>query len=322
MTLVIIAFFFFFLFLLLSAFLLMYERRHGSKNKISRRLLEYSADMGLKAEQLPFVLRNEQLSNISLLDRFLARLDFPRKLRLMLEQSDLKITVSTVLLTMALLTVIGILATRQSENFLLRVLVTLVSGSLPVLMILYRRALRLRAFIRAFPDALDMMTSSLRAGHALNKALQMVGLEAPDPIGVEFRKTFEESNLGLPLREALLNLTQRINSLDLKLFVTAVLLQRETGGNLAEILDKISYTIRERFKLMGQIRTFTAQGRMTMWVLGSIPLVFMIIINALNPGYFAPMLEDPSGRKMLMAGFVMQVVGFLVIRKIIRIKFQ
>jgi len=322
MILPLVAFFLFFLLIILSVLLLVYERGRGSRRKINRRLAAYSVEMGLNPEQLPLVLRDERLSDISLLNRVLSRLDFTRKLKQWLEQSDSKITVGTLLLGIALLIMLGLLFTRHSANFLLRFLIVFGLGLLPILIILYRRNLRLRAFVRAFPDALDMMTSSLRAGHALNKAIQMVGLEAPDPIGVEFRKTFEETNLGLPMREALVNLTQRVNSIDLKLFVTAVLLQRETGGNLAEILEKISYTIRERFKLMGQIRTYTAQGRMTMWVLGSMPVVFMIIINAVNPDYFAPLLESPTGRKLLLTGAVMQILGFLVIRKIIRIKFQ
>ncbi len=322
MILPLVAFFLFFLLIILTALLLVYERRRGSRRKINRRLAAYSAEMGLNPEQLPLVLRDERLSDISLFNRILRQLDITRKLKQWLEQSDTHIKVGTLVLTIALLMVFGLLFTWNSTNFLLRFLVVIGLGLIPILFILYRRSLRLRAFVRAFPDALDMMTSSLRAGHALNKAIQMVGLEAPDPIGVEFRKTFEETNLGLPMREALVNLTQRVNSIDLKLFITAVLLQRETGGNLAEILEKISYTIRERFKLMGQIRTYTAQGRMTMWVLGSMPVVFSLIINAINPDYFAPLLESPAGRKLLMAGAIMQILGFLVIRKIIRIKFQ
>ncbi|OPZ68047.1 MAG: Bacterial type II secretion system protein F domain protein [bacterium ADurb.Bin478] len=322
MTLLLVAFFLFFLLIILSVLLLVYERRQGSGRKINRRLAAYSVEMGLNPEQLPLVLRDERLSDISFFNRFLSRLDFTRKLKQWLEQSDTHITVGTLVLVIALLTALGLLFTRGSSNFILRFFVVFGLGLIPILIILYRRGRRLRAFVRAFPDALDMMTSSLRAGHALNKSIQMVGLEAPDPIGVEFRKTFEETNLGLPMRESLVNLTQRVNSIDLKLFVTAVLLQRETGGNLAEILEKISYTIRERFKLMGQIRTYTAQGRMTMWVLGSMPVVFALVINAINPDYFAPLLESPTGRKLLLTGAVMQIFGFLVIRRIIRIKFQ
>ncbi len=322
MTLLIIAFFLFSLFILLSLLLFVYERNHGSKRKIDRRLVSYAVELGLSNEQLPLVLRDEKLSDISLFNRFLSRLNFPRKLRLLLEQTDISLKVGTVVLLIAVLGAAGFFLTVRSENILLRVLMPFGLASMPVFYILFRRNRRLRTFIREFPDALDMMTSSLRAGHALNKALQMVAIEAPDPIGVEFRKTFEENSLGLPLRDALVNLTQRINSLDLKLFITAVLLQRETGGDLSEILEKISYTIRERFKLMGQIRIYTAQGRMSMWVLGSLPLVMMAIIQSINPDYFAPMLEDRTGRMFLMIGFGLEVIGILVIRRITRIRFQ
>ncbi|HNW58187.1 MAG TPA: type II secretion system F family protein [bacterium] len=322
MTLLIFAFFFFFLMAMLVLLALVYDRRFNSKRKIDRRLNSYAADLGLNAEKMPFVLRDERLSDISALNRVLHRLNFAEKLRHLLEQADSSLTVGTVVLLTITLAALGLLATRNLQELLPRIILGVALAALPLLYILYRRGRRLRAFVRAFPDALDMMTSSLRAGHALNKALQMVAIEAPDPVCVEFRKTFEENNLGLPLRDALLHLTQRVKSLDLKLFVTAVLLQRETGGNLAEILEKISYTIRERFKLMGQIRTFTAQGRMTLWVLGSLPLVALLALEMINPDYIAPMLQERFGRTLLAVGFCLQLVGFMVIRRIIRIKFQ
>ena len=128
-----------------------------------------------------------------------------------------------------------------------------------------------------------MMASAIRAGHAFNQAMQLVGNEAPDPVGTEFKRTYEQYNLGLNLKDVLLEMTDRMDSQDIKLFVTAILLQKETGGNLTEILDKISYTIRERFKLIGQIKTFTAQGRMSAGILGSLPMAFVLILSGLNP---------------------------------------
>jgi tight adherence protein B len=166
------------------------------------------------------------------------------------------------------------------------------------------------------------MTSAIRAGHALNQALHLVGTEAPDPVGEEFKKTFEQYNLGLTLREVLLNMTERIDSLDLRLFVTAILLQRETGGNLTEILEKICYTIRERFKLIGQIKTYTAQGRMSAAILGTLPILFLIIISVMNPQYLTPLFQDKLGHYFLAAAVILQIIGFSVIRRIIRIKYQ
>lgn len=322
MTLLMISSFLFFLLVVLALLIALYERKHGSKRKINRRLSAFAGEIGLNVQGMPFVLRDERLSDISLFNRFLYQLNFFVKLRHVLEQANSSLTVGTVVLMTLTLGALGLLMTMRLQELLPRILISAGLAALPAGYILYRRSRRLRAFIRAFPDALDMMTSSLRAGHALNKALQMVAIEAPDPVCEEFRKTFEENNLGLPLRDALLHLTQRVNSLDLKLFVTAVLLQRETGGNLAEILEKISYTIRERFKLMGQIRTYTAQGRMTLWVLGSLPMVALVALELINPDYLDPMLQERSGRLLLAIGFCLQLFGFLVIRRIIRIKFQ
>ncbi|MBN2200792.1 type II secretion system F family protein, partial [bacterium] len=172
------------------------------------------------------------------------------------------------------------------------------------------------------PDTIDMMTSAIRAGHAFNQAMQLVGDEAPDPVGVEFKRTFEQHNLGLNMREALMNLTGRVDSLDLRLFVTSVLLQRETGGNLTEILEKISYTIRERFKLIGQIRTYTAQGRMSAWIVGTLPIAFVLIISTLNPGYLKPLVQDRLGQMFIGLSAFLQVAGFIIIRKVVQIKFQ
>ncbi len=322
MTLLILGLFLFFLLLLLALLIAFYEHNHGSKRKIERRLNAYAGEIGLNIQEMPFVLRDERLSDISLLNRFLHQLNISVKLRRVLEQANSTLTVGTVLLLSLTLGALGLLMTMKMQELLPRIILGAALAALPFGYILYRRSRRQRAFIRAFPDALDMMTSSLRAGHALSKALQMVAIEAPDPVCEEFRKTFEENNLGLPLRDALLHLTQRVSSLDLKLFVTAVLLQRETGGNLAEILEKISYTIRERFKLMGQIRTYTAQGRMTLWVLGSLPMVALLALEMINPDYLDPMLKERSGRMLLAVGFCLQLIGFMVIRRIIRIKFQ
>ena len=155
-----------------------------------------------------------------------------------------------------------------------------------------KRNTRVKSFIREFPDAIEMMISALKAGHAFTQSMQMVGIEAPDPVGIEFKKTFEEHNLGRDLRESLLNLTERVPSLDLKLFVTAILLQRETGGNLTEILENISHTIRERFKLIGQMKIYTAQGRMSGLIIGSLPIVFVLIMSVLNPDYLKPLIQE------------------------------
>jgi tight adherence protein B len=166
------------------------------------------------------------------------------------------------------------------------------------------------------------MRNAIRSGFGVVKALQLVAQEGPDPIGVEFRKTFEEINLGVSLRDALLNLSNRIDSVDLKLFVTAVLIQRESGGNLNEILEKISTTTRERFKLAGQIKVFTAQARFSGYILGLLPFGFGTMVFFINPDYILTLFQEPAGNLLLGISIVLQVVGFMTIRKIMKIKLQ
>ena len=264
----------------------------------------------------------EDSQNIPFVNRILSKGEFTKRLECMLEQAGSNMKVNDFIGQVLLLSIIGFVVSFLFKNLLLKIIVIGFIGSIPILRVQMQKIKRLKAFIREFPDALDMMTSAIRAGHALNQAIQLVGVEAPDPVGVEFKKTFEQYNLGLNLREALFNLTNRVDSLDLKLFITAVLLQRETGGNLTEILENISYTIRERFKLIGQIKTYTAQGRMSAWILGLLPLSFVLIISFLNPGYLSPLLNDFLGHYLLAIATFLQVLGFIIIQKIIKIKYQ
>jgi tight adherence protein B len=148
----------------------------------------------------------------------------------------------------------------------------------------------------------------------------MIGAEVSEPVAGEFRKLFEEQKFGLPVRDALLNLTERVPLVDVKFFVTAVMLQRETGGNLAEILDNLSYVIRERFKIMRQVRVYTAQGRLTMVLLMGLPPLIVIIMLMMNPGFIRPLFYDPIGHTLVVAGITLQTVGYFVIRKVVRIQ--
>ncbi|HZD54738.1 MAG TPA: type II secretion system F family protein, partial [Candidatus Aquicultoraceae bacterium] len=166
----------------------------------------------------------------------------------------------------------------------------------------------------------EMFSRSLRAGHSFTGAIQLVGQEMPDPIGPEFQKVFDEQNLGIPLRTALIGLTNRIDILDVKFFVTAVLIQRETGGNLAEIIDKIAYVIRERFRIQGQLKIHTAQARLTGMVLAFLPIGVALILFLLSPDYMKTLWTEPVGKSMIVGAVILQVTGMFVIRKIIRIK--
>jgi tight adherence protein B len=300
-----------------------YKRANNQQRQAIRRVKDLSKDaLKSNAESVAFIVREDHLSKIPAFDRVLENLNVSKKLRGMLEQAGSSMQVGQLILLVFILGAVGTLAGLRTHNAILRVALPIVFGSLPIFDVQFKRAKRLKAFIRAFPDTIDMMTSAIRAGHAFNQAMQLVGDEAPDPVGIEFKRTFEQYNLGLNLREALLNLAGRVESLDLRLFVTAILLQRETGGNLTEVLEKISYTIRERFKLIGQIKTYTAQGRMSAWIVGSLPMGFMAIISGLNPNYLKPLFDDKLGHIFIAVSAFLQILGFFIIRKIVRIKYQ
>jgi len=191
---------------------------------------------------------------------------------------------------------------------------------LPYSFISYKRTQRFRKFDELFPEAIDTLARAVRAGHAFTTALEMISAEVSEPVAGEFRQLFEEQKFGMPVRDALMNLTERMPSVDVKFFVTAVMLQRETGGNLAEILDNLSYVIRERFKIQRQVRVYTAQGRLTMGLLMGMPPIIVVVMMTLNPGFMRPLFTDPIGHVLLVAGLTLQTVGYFVIRKIIRIQ--
>jgi tight adherence protein B len=268
------------------------------------------------------IVLDDHWSHIPVLHRWLQRVNISRNLHRLIAQSNMSISVSRVFLMMAIGGVTGFFLTMRTGNPVLIGGLTFVLGGLPLFYILHRRKARVKMFEQQFPDTLDMMTSALRAGHGFTKAMQLVATEAPDPIGMEFRKTFEEQNLGLPMKEALLNLTERLGSVDLKLFVTAVLIQRESGGNLTEVLIKIGETIRARFKLMGQVKALTAQGRFSSWVLGGLPVALGLIISILNPDYITLLFKDSFGKMMVTMALVLEIIGFMAIRKIVNVKLE
>lgn len=193
-------------------------------------------------------------------------------------------------------------------------------AALPVMELRRRQAKRLALFEQQLPEALDMLSRALRAGMPFTEALKITGSEMPDPVGVEIRTTFTDINYGIGMREGLLNLSARIPSISLSAVVTAVLVQRETGGNLAEILDKIAAVVRSRFRLQRRVRTLSAEGRMSAWVLALVPFLLAGVLSVTSPDYLPRMLDDPLGPPMLLTAFVGMVVGMLWIRKVIRIR--
>ena len=192
--------------------------------------------------------------------------------------------------------------------------------AIPFLVLRVKRTRRLRSFEEQFPEALDLIARALKAGHAFATGLKMVADEMPEPVGPEFRKTFDEQNFGLPLKDALENLTRRIPVLDVRFFSTAVLIQRETGGNLSEILENLAHVVRERFKILRQVRVYTAHGRLTGYVLLALPAVLAIALSFINPEHMNMLFRERMGQMMLLGALVMQTFGFLWIKQVVKIE--
>ena len=275
----------------------------------------------LMREDLPDVLKSELLSDVPTLNKILTNFNVAVRIDKRLKQANMDMKVGTFILLSCFLFGFGLVVGGFLRwPFLLSVLFGVFLSLVPTIMVTVKKNRRMRNFIMYFPEALEMFARSLRAGHSFTGAIQLVGQEMPDPIGPEFQKVFDEQNLGIPLRNALINMSNRIDILDVKFFVTAILIQRETGGNLAEIIDKISYVIRERFRIQGQLKIHTAQARLTGMVLAFLPVGVAFILFLLSPGYMKPLWEEPTGRSMVLAAVVLQILGMLVIRRIIRIK--
>ena len=265
--------------------------------------------------------REELLSEIPWLNRVLVKLEFTARIKRVIDQSDSNITVMRLTLFSLTAGVLAVLAVKMlSPSYLLMGVCGLVAAALPSAHILMKRKKRLKKFLQLLPDALDLMSRGLSAGHAFTEALHMVATEMPEPIATEFRKTYEEQNLGLSLKMALENLIQRIPLLDLRMCVTAVLIQRETGGNLSELLEKVAHTIRERFRIMEDLKTLTLSSRWSAWLLCALPIFLAVYITAMNPNYMEVMWRDARGHKLLAVAAIMQILGMLMVQKIMKIK--
>src|SRR5207237_8708174 len=242
------------------------------------------------------------------------------KLDQMLRQANLQITVSRLLVFCCVAGIMAGLAAYTIVNPLVALLLGVVAAVLPVLQVARKRRTRLRLFNSQLPDTLDLLGRSLSVGHAFSEALHQVATEMPEPIAGEFRITFEEQKLGLTTKAALDRMTERVPLLDLRLCVTAMHIQRETGGNLAEILEKVAQTIRDRFRLMEDFRTMTTAARGSAWILCGLPFVLVFVLTTLNPDYISVLLHDQRGHYVIAVAIVMQLLGMLLIKKILAIK--
>jgi tight adherence protein B len=232
-----------------------------------------------------------------------------------------KATLSGVMLVSLALGAAGAMsATMILHSGYLVVPLALAGFALPFVVLRYKRSARLKKFEEQFPEALDLIARSLKAGHAFASGLKMVADELPEPVGPEFRATFDEQNFGLPLKDALNNLTERVPILDVRFFATAVMIQRDTGGNLAEILENLAHVVRERFKILRQVRVYTAHGRFTGYVLLGLPVFLGIALTFINPEHMDLLFKERMGRMLLAAACVMQMTGYIWIRKVIKIE--
>jgi tight adherence protein B len=309
------------LFLVLGAYLLATMGTDAKRTRLRNRLSEallHSAH----TEDIEVVLaRNELMSEIPWINRSLVRLQAALHLKMMLDQADLHVTPSRLVMFSAMAGMLAALAVSViTISILLMLGAGIVAAMLPFMHVWWKRKKRFEAFLADLPDALDLMSRALSAGHAFSEALHMVSAEMPEPISGEFRKAYEEQNLGLSLKLAMENLTQRVPLLDLRMCVTAVMIQRETGGNLAEILEKVSYTIRERFRIMGDLKTLTTSSRMSAWLLCGLPIFVTIVITIMNPDYMAILWKDTRGHYLIAAAMLLQITGMLIVRKILDIK--
>jgi tight adherence protein B len=243
------------------------------------------------------------------------------RLSRLIEQSGTRTTPSTIVVMMIVAGAAGAFAASMFVRIPFAPLAAmLLGGFAPLGMLRYRRHLRMRKFEEMFPEALDLLSRAIRAGHAFQTAMGMVADELGEPVGPEFKKSFDQQNFGLPLRDALNELSERMPLLDVRFFVTAVLIQRDTGGNLAEILDNLAHVVRERFKILRQVRVHTAHGRFTGWVLLALPAALCVALSIINPEHMEALFHERMGQMMLMGAVVMQTVGYIWIRQVIKIE--
>lgn len=267
------------------------------------------------------ILRDMELSAIPFVNRLLQGAPWARRLDRLLVQADIKMRLGSFV---ALMLVLGLGAALAVDVVLARPFVAMGLGltvaTLPVVYARHKKQKRTLKFEEQFPDSLDMLTSALRAGLALTAAVQVVAEEAPDPVGREFRVLFEENRLGVDMKHSVKMLAERVDSTEARLFATALILQRETGGNLAEVLDGTAAVIRDRFRILRDVRTMTAQARLSGGILMLLPLALAAAIMVLAPDYLRGLAKDPVGRYLIPTAVVLQVSGFFIMRRIVDIK--
>ena len=311
-----------FLFVAGGVFAVFYAVTHmpeaRARKQLELRLQEVSRTDDLPDQQLVVQHRDGPLPGV---DKILGKTGAGSRLNALIEQSGVKTTPGAIVVWSVICAVVAGALTHFFVRIPLALIATVpLAASFPVLFLVQRRSRRMRVFEEQFPDALDLVSRAIRAGHSFQAAIGMAADELREPVGPEFKKVFDQQNFGLPLKDALNALAQRVPLVDVKFFVTAVAIQRDTGGNLAEILDNLAHVVRERFKILRQVRVHTAHGRITGFVLLGLPAFLAVALTMINREHMRPLFEEPTGRSLILATIVMQLVGFVWIRKVIKIE--
>ena len=281
-------------------------------------LLSTGADGGPITPQVQLLLKTEPTGNYTFLNAILQDFALPRAIQAKIIQADMEATSLSVMLSSAALAAAGFgIVYLWVQIIAIQLLAAAVLSYVPFGFITFKAARRMKKFNDGLPDAIDMMSRALRAGHSMTASINVIAEQAAEPVRSEFSEVFKQQNFGLPIREAMGQMLERVPSQDLRVLVTGILVQKETGGNLVEILDRTAHTIRERLRIQGEIRTHTAQGRMTGYILCSLPIVMLVVINWINPGYSNVLTETPTGHMICYIGIGLLITGGLIIRQII-----
>jgi len=295
--------------------------RSKQSQAAQRRLDSLVSAAPVAAEEVVDLRKQERLSTLPWLDRWLAQVNIIRPLRLLLYQADLQWSAESLILSSVGCWAAGsFLLYLRTGAGLLAMIGGLAAAAIPGAYVWHKRSQRFLAIEKLLPPALDMMVGALRAGHSLTSAIGMIGREMAPPISTEFRKCYDEQMFGIETRTAMLNFVARVPMQPLRIIATAILIQKESGGNLAEVLEKAAYVIRERFQLQRQISVHTAQGRLTGWILALLPVVLGFLLYLIRPEHFSLLWKRPAGLRMLYGSVIMTILGTLIIRKIVRIR--
>jgi tight adherence protein B len=293
--------------------------RNPDRTRIRKKLKKLSVS-GQEAEA-PDILRKRKLSDVPILNRILLRITMMERLDRLRYSANAQFPAAVFILLAFLFAGSGFLGFYfMNINLILNVLLAICIGTFPFLYLIIKKNKRMKKFQAQLPEALDLMARSLRAGHAFSTGMKLASEEFEDPLGPEFSATLDEINFGLGVPEALTNFVNRVDCQDLNFFVVAVILQRETGGNLAEIMENIAHLIRERFKLYGKVRTLAAEGKLSMWVLLALPFFIIGALFVVNPEYIKILFIEPAGRIMCGVALFMMFIGYLVMRRMVNIE--